>query len=470
MELPSSISSLSNTTYLVKLSDGTELALDLLLFPQFKNLIASYTELEGRIAQKESGRETIQILIDRELYFLKSQLEEVQQAIDSFRKRCLTILEMIGQSQLHAASPLFQGAVSNFLNGNLFEAILALDDPQIEAEAKQSEEHRMRTISYYHLKALACLLVPDVKKAGVYYEKMILISPSTDTYHWYALMLSDSHQPVRALAMEQEALKSALTEIQQATIWEHIGALHATIRNFSQAGSAYEQALMRYASETSDTTAGLLKKQAVILELLGDCVRNLGRRDDAATAYDNALSVYDQLSRSKPGGYAAAIAALQYRKGILANAARSFDQAESHLQHARTVQEKLTGLTDRAAYAQTLQTLGSLYAKARQPQKASALLVQSFETYTALARANPRQYLRMLLETLKLLDSQYVALNQLQAAQTVRSYASRIASFLTYVSIASLIRRPLTRSPVNTPHAGTSLSFFSSIKNLFRRL
>lgn len=478
MELPPAITSLSDTTYLVKLADGGELALDLLLFSQYKDLIASLTDLTGRIARKESGRETIEILVDRELYFLKSQQEELQRAIESFRLKCLGILEMFGESNLQTASPLFGAAMTNFLNGNLFETILTLDDPQIEEEARQSEEHRMRTVSYYRLKALACLLVPEIKKAGVYFEKMILIHPCMETYHWYGQMLTDTRQEARALLMEQEALKIALTDMQQAMLWERIGALYAALHSLPQATHAYEQSLMRYASNTSENPADSLEKQAclrrqaAILEHLGDGVRSQGRRIDAATAYNHALTVYTQLSRNNPGGYVGAIASLQYRLGVLANAT-SFanDVAESYFQLARKSQQQLTGPTDRAAYAQTLRALGSLYAKVRQPTKAAALLVQSFEIYTLLARANPKLYVPLLLDVLKLLDSQYLSLNQPQAGQTVRTYATRISRFLTIISLASLVRR---KTPAEAPSPGTqtsgpTLPFLAPLLKFFKR-
>lgn len=474
MELPPTITSLSDT-YLVKLADGSELALDLLLFPQYKNLIASRTELEGRIARKESGREIIEILVDRELYFLKSQQEELSRAIESFRLKCLSILEMFGESNVQTTSPLFGAAMTNFLNGNLFETILTLDDPQIEEEARQSEEHRMRTVSYYRLKALAFLLVPDSKKAGVYFEKMILIHPCMETYHWYGLMLADTRQEARALSMEQEALKKALTDMQQAILWDGIGALYAVLRNYTQSAYAYEQSLMRYASSTSENPAdspekqAFLRRQAAILEHLGDAVRSQGRRNDAATAYNHALTVYTQLSRNNPGGYAGAIASLQYRLGVLAHAAGTPAAAESYFQLARKAQQQLIGPEDKAAYAQTLHALGSLYAKTHQPQKASALLVQSFETYTMLARANPKLYVPLLLEVLKLLDSQYLSLNQPQAGQTVRTYATRISRFLTIISLASLVRR---KTPVISPKQishPSAFSFMTPLLKLFKR-
>lgn len=434
MPLPTTISQLTPTTYLVAMADGSELSLDLMLFEPYQNHLVQQTTLQSTITAKEAEKTLLDIVLNKELYDLKLQQVRLQQLQDQFLSLLFETIDQVSQIDVKATSPLFQQAVTRLFAGNLFEVILVLDDKAIEEEAQQSEQNRMRSLSYYRLKAQTYLLVHEHQKAQVYFEKLILIYPSSLTYRWYADTLAVTDLP-RAVSMYQEGLRMCSVPTEQLSFLNRMASLSIRLKQFPTAAATYQQILNLHRSlgEMMDKTAEAETVAHLADVLLAQGAQQAGLPAQAGIqTYEQALVLYDQLSGTHPGAYKVPIASISYQLGLFYTNTAQYAKAQQTLRRAYLLQQQ-SQQTDvsRSAYAHTAYTLARVHVALHDFGPAAEFAQQSFTIFAPLAKDNPEHYLPDFFQAVNLLAQVITATHGPKTPNPLQQYGRQIAQFLT---------------------------------------
>lgn len=188
-------------------------------------------------------------------------------------------------------------------------------------------------------------------------------------------LLSEAQRRFEALAAAGDATASLMASV---TITERGDCLQALGR-LEEAAAAYEDAIRR------DVARGDQRDVAINRSQLGTVRLQQQRYSDALAAYQNARDLFTTLG--EPG----TVATLWHQIGIVHSETRQFEQAEHAYRQslALKVQQQ-----DRAGEANTLLELGNLYNDMERPEEAVTFSRQAAERYTSLGNLRSEGFAR----------------------------------------------------------------------------
>ncbi len=138
------------------------------------------------------------------------------------------------------------------------------------------------------------------------------------------------------------------------------------------------------------------KNKAPILVVLGLLYLDLGRFEEAESAYKEALEIYKELAEKSPDAYLPDVAMTQNNLGVLYGDLGRFEEAESAYKEALEIRKELAEKSPDAYLpdlAQTQNNLGNLYRNLGRFADAERAYLEALEIYKELAEKSPDAYL-----------------------------------------------------------------------------
>ena len=295
------------------------------------------------------------------------QLEDKKaQAEDDFQRAMKNLdetAERYARIHLGRADEALKVAMRHFEQGNLDQALAAIDDnklslrsSEIKAETKRLQNtgdelaDRRRNLTQKKQQYFDVLwLKADLYKLRYEWEKVEqcyvwgveLDSLNLENTFKYALYLQNQNQYHRAEPFCQTALKLCKTDYGRAIILNNLGVLLKANNEMSAAKTHYEEALKTFRQLAAKNPDAYQPDVAMTLNNLGALLQSNNEMSAAKTHYEEALQTYRQLAAKNPDAYQPNVAMTLYVLGALLQRNNEMSAAKTHFEEALQIQRQL---------------------------------------------------------------------------------------------------------------------------------
>jgi len=300
----------------------------------------------------------------------------------------------------------------------------------LEDEADQ--DNHENAISYYKQKKK---ILPDIysinDEVEVLYHKVK--SNTIDDLVNVMLKIKKKILPVhygfkRLIDIGNE-LKSLVGEENKTHILVVLGLLYKDLGRFEEAETAYTEALEIRKKLAEKNPDAYNPDVATTQNNLGVLYWNLGRFEEAETAYTEALEIRKKLAKKNPDAYNPDVAMTENNLGNLYRNLGRFREAETAYIEALEIRKKLAQKnpdTYNPEVAQTQNNLGIIYKDLGRFEEAEHTYTEALEIRKKLAEKNPDAYNPDVAQTQNNLGNIYSDAGRFEEAEHTYTEALRI--------------------------------------------
>ncbi|MFA8301019.1 MAG: tetratricopeptide repeat protein [Hyphomicrobiales bacterium] len=327
---------------------------------------------------------------NKDLIFYKNkEINDLKEKIKETEQNVRHILEQYNGKDLSQESALYKKAFALFIDGELDKALEVLDDAELEKMAQETSKPII-------LKAQTLQLKHKYKKAGKYYKRAVQISPTFENHFEAAYFFQFLNSFSKAEKYYKKALPLAKDDAKRAMTLNNLGLLQSSQNDYKSALKNYEEALSIYRDLTKENPSTYLPDLATSLNNLGVLQSSQNDYKSALKNYEEALSIRRDLTKENPSTYLPYVAGTLNNLGNLQSSQNDYKSALKNYEEALSIYRDLSKenpSTYLPYVATSLNNLGNLQSSQNDYKSALKNYKEALSIRRALSKENPSTYL-----------------------------------------------------------------------------
>jgi tetratricopeptide (TPR) repeat protein len=381
--------------------------------PLQEEMRSRFYRVKGNQAIDTGYTKRIKELEDRHMADAAS-IEQLTKERDQAKAAASNAAEEFAKLDFNKTSELYRRAMQTFLAGDVQSAVQLLDEEKLTRQLKAANEkenaakgEKEQVTQAWLLRGRLLTLQFRFDEAERALKRAIDASPDNFKVNFAH---ASFNQSLNHFLLAEEGYKRCLelarmsrNEGYRALTLNNLGNLDRAQNRMNEARQHFEEALRIFNELTRKNPDIYLPQVGATLGNLGNLDRAEKRMDEARQHFEEALWIFNELARKNPDTYLTEVGGTLGNLAILAADQNRMEEARQHLYEATKIYTELAQKnpdTYRPHLAMTLSNLGNLDYIQNRMQDAHQHLQEAFEIQQDLVQKNPDAYLRDLAITL----------------------------------------------------------------------
>ncbi|QGY47284.1 tetratricopeptide repeat protein [Maribellus comscasis] len=274
----------------------------------------------------------------------------------------------------------------------------------------------------------------EIDSALVYFKKRVDLDSTSYSYLFdYASLLQDSKRFYEAQTWYLKTYQYAQTKEKKASTLNNLGLLYNELQDYTNAKSAYMEALEISRELTKKYSKNYNSYVAMTLNNMGNLYSDLQDYTNAKNAYLEALEIKRELAKKHPESYISDVATTINNLGNLYSDLQDYTNAKSAYLEALEIRSELAKKypeSYNSDVAMTLNNLGGLFYYLQDYTNAKSAYMEALEIKRELAKKYPESYISDVATIINNLGSLYRELQDYTNAKSAYMEALEISKEL----------------------------------------